>query len=390
MASLLVIFRLALATLWENKLRSTLTLVGMVFGNAAVIATLSSNDGAKLYIAKQLASLGNKLMTVELGQVSLTESDLSVIRRQADELELATQEQVVGSGVARFEDKTVDVRLLSADESYYRVLNLDLEQGRMATTSESETSAPVVILGQRIRNGLFGDRPFMNQYISIMMGDNSLVLRVIGSFREKGGAAGTELDGSIYISPSLGAKISSSKGGKLILLLKDDNRSTIAKYQVKSLLIPKFGEQIQIADAREAIEKTKAIWGKQNLVGICLAGISLLTGGVGIMNIMLLSIHQRQKEIGLRKAVGAQNSEIAVQFLMETVIICILGGVIGVIVGWMFGKQVASMLGDWEASMSLVSVAVALGFSVLTGVVFGATPAMRAARIDPYDALRTG
>jgi putative ABC transport system permease protein len=390
MASLLVIFRLALATLWENKLRSTLTLVGMVFGNAAVIATLSSNDGAKLYIAKQLASLGNKLMTVELGQVSLTESDLSVIRRQADELELATQEQVVGSGVARFEDKTVDVRLLSADESYYRVLNLDLEHGRMATTSESEMSAPVVILGQRIRNALFGDRPFMNQYISIMMGDNSLVLHVIGSFREKGGAAGTELDGSIYISPSLGAKISSSKGGKLILLLKDDNRSTIAKYQVKSLLMPKFGEQIQIADAREAIEKTKAIWGKQNLVGICLAGISLLTGGVGIMNIMLLSIHQRQKEIGLRKAVGAQNSEIAVQFLMETVIICILGGVIGVIVGWMFGKQVASMLGDWEASMSLVSVAVALGFSVLTGVLFGATPAMRAARIDPYDALRTG
>jgi putative ABC transport system permease protein len=390
MASILVIFRLALATLWENKLRSTLTLVGMVFGNAAVIATLSSNDGAKLYIAKQLASLGNKLMTVELGQVSLTESDLSVIRRQADELELATQEQVVGSGVARFEDKTVDVRLLSADESYYRVLNLDLEHGRMATTSESEMSAPVVILGQRIRNALFGDRPFMNQYISIMMGDNSLVLHVIGSFREKGGAAGTELDGSIYISPSLGAKISSSKGGKLILLLKDDNRSTIAKYQVKSLLMPKFGEQIQIADAREAIEKTKAIWGKQNLVGICLAGISLLTGGVGIMNIMLLSIHQRQKEIGLRKAVGAQNSEIAVQFLMETVIICILGGVIGVIVGWMFGKQVASMLGDWEASMSLVSVAVALGFSVLTGVLFGATPAMRAARIDPYDALRTG
>ncbi len=390
MASLLVIFRLALATLWENKLRSTLTLVGMVFGNAAVIATLSSNDGAKLYIAKQLASLGNKLMTVELGQVSLTESDLSVIRRQADELELAAQEKVVGSGVARFEDKTVDVRLLSADESYYRVLNLDLEQGRMATTSESETSAPVVILGQRIRNALFEDRPFMNHNISIMLGDNSLVLRVIGSFREKGGAAGTELDGSIYISPSLGAKISSSKGGKLILLLKDDNRSTIAKYQVKSLLAPKFGEQIQIADAREAIEKTKAIWSKQNLVGICLAGISLLTGGVGIMNIMLLSIHQRQKEIGLRKAVGAQNSEIAVQFLMETVIICILGGVIGVIVGWMFGKQVASMLGDWEASMSLVSVAVALGFSVLTGVVFGATPAMRAARIDPYDALRTG
>ena len=207
-------------------------------------------------------------MTVELGDISLTQSDLGVIRRQADELELAAQEQIAGSGMARYGGQTTDVRMLSADESYFRVLNLTLEQGRLPTADESMTSAPVVILGQRIKETLFGSRPFMNEHISIMMGDSSLVLRVIGVFREKGGAAGTELDGSVYISPSLGAKIASAKGGKLILLLKDDNRSTIAKYQVKALLAPKFGDKVQISDAREAIEKTKAIWGKQNLVGI--------------------------------------------------------------------------------------------------------------------------
>ena len=108
------------------------------------------------------------------------------------------------------------------------------------------------------------------------------------------------------------------------------------------------------------------------------------------MNIMILSIFQRQKEIGLRKAVGAKNSEIAFQFLFETVLICLMGGMIGVLVGWGFGQQVAKMLGDWEAETSLFSVGLALGFSVLTGVLFGLIPAIRASRIDPYDALRSG
>lgn len=390
MASVIVILRLAIATLWENRLRSSLTLIGMIFGNAAVIATLSSNDGAKLYIAKQLASLGNKLMTADLGSTTLSDSDLNVIRRYADELDLAVREQIVGNATVRYGHQTSDARMVAVNEDYFKAMNLVLEQGRFALKSEMDEAEPTVILGSRIKQALFEDRPFVNANVKVMIGDSPLVLKVIGAFREKGGAAGTDLDASIFISPAIGRKISASTSGKLILLLKDDNRSTIAKNQVRSLLIPKFGSEFQIADAREAIEKTKAIWGKQNLVGICLAAISLLTGGVGIMNIMLLSIHQRQKEIGLRKAVGAQNSEIAVQFLLETVIICMLGGIIGVFVGWIFGKQVALMLGDWEASMSLASVVIALGFSVLTGIVFGATPAMRAARIDPYDALRTG
>jgi ABC-type antimicrobial peptide transport system permease subunit len=212
---------------------------------------------------------------------------------------------------------------------------------------------------------------------------------VIGVTREKGGAA-ANLDSSIFISPSLAVKVTGASSDRIMVLLRDDNQSIGVKNQITALLGPKFGAAMRVADAREAIERTKAIWGKQNLVGICLAAISLLTGGVGIMNIMLLSIHQRQKEIGLRKAVGARNSEIATQFLLETVIICVLGGMVGILVGWGFGQQVAKMLGDWEASMSLVSVLVALSFSVMTGVLFGATPAMRAARIDPYDALRTG
>jgi putative ABC transport system permease protein len=390
MASFLVILRLSLATLWENKLRSALTLIGMIFGNAAVIATLSSNEGAKVFIAKQLASLGNKLMTVEIAGVPIRDSDVAAVRKYVDEIELAVREQSIGNGQARYGRQSTPAQIMSVEQDYFKALNLELASGRFYMSAESQNVDPVAILGHRVRTELFKSNPFMNEYISINVGGEPLVVRAIGEFKEKGGTAGTALDGSVFISPRLGRKLSGRADGKLIVLLKDDNRSGIAKEQLKAFLIPRFGAAMQIADAREAIEKTKAIWSKQNLVGICLAGISLLTGGIGIMNIMLLSIHQRQKEIGLRKAVGAQNSEIAVQFLMETVIICLIGGILGVVVGWGFGQQVAKMLGNWEATMSMVSIGLALGFSVLTGIVFGAAPAMRAARIDPYDALRTG
>lgn len=389
MASVLVIFRLAFATLWENKLRSILTLIGMVFGNAAVIATLSSNEGAKVYIANQLASLGNKLMTIEVRGSTFSDYDLLAVKRYADEIDLGVREQIVGTAAARRIDKTSEVQLVAVDQDYFKANNLVMNMGRAAIQREFESAAPVAFLGYRVQQELFGLNTPINEHVSLQLGEQLLVLRVIGTFAEKGGAAST-MDSSVFISPALGAKLTMAEAGKMLVVLKDDNRSTAAKDQILGLLSEKFGDSLKVVDAREAIERTKSIWSKQNLVGICLAAISLLTGGVGIMNIMLLSIHQRQKEIGLRKAVGARNSEIAVQFLLETVIVCLVGGLIGVGLGWGFGRQVAAMLGNWDASLSLFSVMAALSFSVLTGIIFGAVPAMRAARIDPYDALRTG
>ena len=389
MASLSMILRLALVTLWENRLRSILTLVGMVFGNAAVIATLSSNEGAKVFIAKQLASLGNKLMTVELQGATVSTTDLEAVYRYVENIDYAARERVAGDGQVMYRRSATSVRIMGVDNDYFPVTNLVLDTGRMFLAEELSAGDPVAIIGSNVRRALFKDIPFMNEYVTLMVGSTPVMLRVIGVTREKGGAA-ANLDSSIFISPSLAVKVTGASSDRIMLLLRDDNQSIGVKNQITALLGPKFGAAMRVADAREAIERTKAIWGKQNLVGICLAAISLLTGGVGIMNIMLLSIHQRQKEIGLRKAVGARNSEIATQFLLETVIICLLGGLVGILVGWGFGQQVAKMLGDWEASMSLVSVLVALSFSVMTGVLFGATPAMRAARIDPYDALRTG
>jgi putative ABC transport system permease protein len=182
MASLQVILRLSIATLWENKLRSILTLIGMVFGNAAVIATLSSNEGAKVYIAKQLASLGNKLMTVDISDGSFSDSDLKVIQRFADEIELGVREQSVGSGQARNGDRATNAQIMAVDQDYFKAMNLEMDVGRFFLAREAEMSEPVAILGQRARSDLFRNRSFMNEYISVAVGENLLVLRVIGAF----------------------------------------------------------------------------------------------------------------------------------------------------------------------------------------------------------------
>lgn len=391
MASFYVILRLAIATLWESKLRSILTLIGMVFGTAAVIATLSSNDGAQRFIAKQMASLGNKLMTITSTDKPVSSRDVRAIERYADEIDVAVLESVAGDASLKFQQKTAQVATYAVSDSYFKAMNLELAIGRSFLNQEVSDGTLVAIVGHKVREELFGRNSFVNRSIALKLKDSAVIVRVIGAFKEKGGPSGTAFDHGIFIPAPLGMKLlDQSLSSRLILVLKDDNRSMIAKNQVRSLLAPKFKESLQVSDAREAIERTKAIWAKQNFVGICLAVVSLLTGGVGIMNIMLLSIHQRQKEIGLRKAVGALNSEIAIQFLLESILICLLGGLGGVVAGVGFGHQVARMLGDWEAVTSLQSIAISLGFSVLTGIVFGLIPALRAARIDPYDALRTG
>jgi putative ABC transport system permease protein len=391
MTNLPVIMRLAVSTLLENRLRSILTLIGMVFGTAAVIATLSSNDGAKKFITKQLENLGTKLMTATSQTADISPSEANLIMKYTTEVESAVLERDLGGALIRWGRTTAQSKAYAVESSYFKALGLSIDKGRTLDQTEYNAADMAVIIGHKVRENLFGpSRSFVGERIVIEIGTKLALLRVVGAFKEKGGSS-SEFDNSVFVSPKLGTKLSARvTRPRLIVLLKSDDQSALVKQQIAALLSPRHGGGLQVSDAREAIERTQSIWAKQNLVGICLAIVSLLTGGVGIMNIMILSIFQRQKEIGLRKAVGAKNSEIAFQFLFETVLICLMGGMIGVLVGWGFGQQVAKMLGDWEAETSLFSVGLALGFSVLTGVLFGLIPAIRASRIDPYDALRSG
>jgi putative ABC transport system permease protein len=393
MASIRVIFGLAIATLLENRLRSALTLLGMMFGSAAVIATLSSSEGAQQYVNQQLQQLGTRLMVVESSGLPIEDSDLLFLKKYLQDVDAIARDESIGPVQIRFESNTIDTEARAAHPDFLLANNLSISVGRSFSNDELEGFDAVAIIGHKLRETLFGiNQPFVGSIITVKSENASLAINIIGALKEKGGNEGASLDQQIFINPNFARKISKSTSqNRIVMLLNDPDKSAAVKLQAASLLKPAFSAgEINIVDAREAIERTKAIWSKQNLVGICLATISLLTGGVGIMNVMLLSIHQRRKEIGLRKAIGAQDSEIAVQFLVETVLICVMGGLLGVVAGLGFGQQVAKMLGQWEAVISSSTILLAVGFSIATGLIFGLIPALRASRIDPYDALRTG
>lgn len=394
MISILSLLKLAVATLWTNKLRSFLTLLGMLFGTAAVIATLSSNEGAARYLASQLESLGNNVLVVFVQDNSIKITDKKLLERYVPELKETSLEYVVPSQTVTYEApsgiRSGMTQYIGIEDPYFDIQKLALSRGRMFNDSDIEADTINCIVGQNVAKSLLGDIPPIGERIIASLGTNTVAFNIIGVLKEKGGPAGTQLDNAIYLPANLLQRLfKNTSKATLVMSLHDDNQSARATSKARTLLTPKYSTNLNVSDSREAIERTRSIWQKQNQVGIILAGVSLLTGGVGIMNIMLLSIAQRRKEIGLRKAVGARNIELATQFLLEAVIICLIGGALGILVGWGFGQKVAQMMGQWEAVTSIKAIGLALGFSAATGIFFGLFPAIRASKIDPYDALRS-
>lgn len=392
MFSLLGLLKLAASNLRTNRLRSSLTVLGMVFGTGAVIATLSSSEGAARYIQSELEKLGTNVITVRSGSdASFRESDKDLLKKYADSLEsVSLVHEIIGAD-ARYGSRVFRSFLFGVDSSYFDLLRLNIHRGRIFDPAENNAGGFVALLGHGTKKELFGAQNAIGEFLHLYVGEISLIFEVIGVLKEKGGPAGHGVDSGVFIASRTAAKIAPDKMRTSFLaatLVKED-ASLKAKIQTQKLFARRFPAGLQISDAREAIERTQEIWKKQNLVGICLAIISLLTGGVGIMNIMLLSVTLRRKEIGLRKAVGANDTHILIQFLLEAVIVCLCGGILGIILGMLFGQQVARLMGQWNAVLSVSTILCALGFATLTGIFFGLLPALRASRMDPYDALRT-
>lgn len=391
MVSLPALVKLAAMNLWVNKVRSLLTISGMVFGTAAVIATLSSSEGAQRFVKKQLESLGANIITAYSEKTSFEEQDVDLIRKNTDVFDSLA----IAAGIPANYVKTdaapqgATLPLVGYQAAGFKAATLEIEYGRIFDPLEERLGMPAVVLGATAARQLFGIASAVGQPVRIGFPSGEKIFTVTGVLKEKGGAAGKDLDTQIFIPFLAGLReMNASPKTALYGVLKSEKLSGRARDELRGLF-QSGRPDLQVIDAREAIEKTTAIWEKQNLVGIMLASVSLVTGGVGIMNIMLLSIHQRRKEIGLRKAIGANDFAIATQFLLESVIVCVFGGIIGVAVGWGFGNQVAKMLGQWEAVTSPFAIGLALTFAMVTGIVFGLLPAMKAAQLDPYEALRS-
>jgi putative ABC transport system permease protein len=401
-SSLLVI---ALRSLARNKLRSMLTMLGIIIGVAAVIAMLSVGQGAKEMVATSIAGLGTNVINVFTGgggpgtvrtdagtSSKMNEDDVEAIRKEAPGLRYITPTARAGAQI-KFGGQNWRTSVYGAYPEYLLIRNWGLTSGSPITTSDERGAAKVALIGKTVSTNLFGDGVDpVGQTIRI----KNLPFKVVGLLESKGqGSFGNDQDdiiiapystvqkkliGGTYAQNLIGSAISEDAIPEASAQIDEVLRR---RFRLSAFDTPEYSirTQTEIAQAAGSVSQTMTV------LLSSIAGISLLVGGIGIMNIMLVSVTERTREIGIRLAVGAKGRDILLQFLVEAVAISFLGGLIGIALGAGASAFLSSVQG-WAVKLSPVSVILAFFFSAATGIFFGWYPARKAARLNPIDALR--
>jgi putative ABC transport system permease protein len=398
---------MAIFALGKNKIQTALTMLGIIIGVSAVIAMVSIGQGAQKLVEEQVAGMGNNVLQIlgggqyggggarvagDQGQ-SLTDGDVEAIRNQVPAVALVTP-IAQGNGQFVFGNQNWQTRVEGTNETYLEIRGLRVDQGEFFTASDVRTASRVVVLGRTVADALFQGSDAVGQTIRI----RNLPYRVIGVLAKKGQTATGQDQDDTALMP-----YTTVQKKMLASALPRINRITVsavspaatgaAKQQIEVLLRERHGIRPgqaddfrvnNITEVAEAAEQTTTVM--TMLLG-SIAAVSLLVGGIGIMNIMLVSVTERTREIGIRMAIGSRGSYIRMQFLAESMILCMLGGLIGVIVGIGLSFGIAYLLG-WPSFVSPQAATIAFLFSAATGVFFGYYPAHKAASLDPIEALR--
>jgi putative ABC transport system permease protein len=405
--------RLAMRGLAANRLRAVLTMLGIIIGVGAVIALLSIGQGVQQAITQQIESIGSNLIFIMPGNLiqggmsfgagtsaTLTMEDAEAIANPLncpDVAAVAPQQQRNAQIIYRNRNTNSSVVGTTPDYAYIR--KADLDQGQFFDEQDMLSSTRVAVLGGRLASDLFDENESaVGQTIRI----NRLPFRVVGVLVETGGAGqGGQLDTSVFIPITtaktrlFGSQVARG-GGTVVGIINasaiSEGRIDAAVDQITALLRERH--RIQYGEDDFSVTSQKDILGVSNQITSILtiflgaiAAISLLVGGIGIMNIMLVSVTERTREIGIRKAVGAKRRDILLQFLIEAMVLSIIGGLIGIA----FGATAAAAVnatGVLYTTVSLRAVALAVGFSLAVGLFFGLYPALRAASLNPIQALR--
>ncbi|MDX1502085.1 MAG: ABC transporter permease [Thermoanaerobaculia bacterium] len=398
-------FRIALRALWANKMRSLLTTLGIIIGVAAVIAVVSIVQGLQFQITQQLQGagatyivivpdLGNQGPGVVARQVKLTWEDGEAILRRVPGVAQITP-VVLGNAEAKYRDRQHRTLVLGVNQAWPDVVDFQVEKGRFLSAIDLDHRRKVAVVGLRVVEELrLGSDPVGKE---IYVGN--IPVTVIGLMEKKGRFLGTDVDDMLYLPFETSLNLfGRSAADQVQLRLKAESAEIVERVRddITTLLRQRHRiaedqpDDFQVFLQDEMLSTVNSILGSVTAVVGAVVGVALLVGGIGIMNIMLVSVTERTREIGIRKSVGARRRDILIQFLIEAVTLSLLGGAIGLSVGWGIGVVVANLLpGSWPtAHVPLWAVAVAFGFSSLVGVFFGIYPAGKAARLDPIEALR--
>ena len=399
------LLRIAYRSLAKNKLRVLLTMLGIIIGVASVIAMLAIGQGSKQNIQASMASLGINSVMIYPGSVNsggvrmgagtystLTQKDAEAI---ATKCEFVTDVTPVVSKSSQIiaGNQNWHTNVTGALNQYFSIRNLTIALGNTFTTTDEHTAAKVCVIGQTVSTNLFGEgaNP-VGKYIRI----NSIPFKVIGLLAVKGQNTFGQDQDDVIIAPFstvmkrmlstlyLNSILASATSEKDIENVKNQV-TTILRIQHK--LTPANQDDFTVRSQADIAKTFESISNVMTILLACIASISLLVGGIGIMNIMLVSVTERTREIGIRMAVGAKSRDVLLQFIIESIFISVLGGIIGIVLG-IFVSMLVGKFGGWPIVITGTSIMLSFAFSSAVGIFFGWYPAQKASNLNPIDALR--
>ncbi|OGG24378.1 hypothetical protein A3A79_04305 [Candidatus Gottesmanbacteria bacterium RIFCSPLOWO2_01_FULL_43_11b] len=390
--------KLAINALRTNKTRSLLTMLGIIIGVASVILLVSIGTGLQKWVTEQFQSMGANTIMVMAGDVDVTQgprgammsaskfelSDVADIERGSDAIKQVSP-MVQGFGSFSYGGKTSSTEVWGLWENYFDIAKFEPEYGRIITQNDVERSRRVIVLGNKPSKDLFGDGA---NPVGKTLTLNDVQFEIVGVLKSKGGGGAMGSADDFTAIPITTAMRQFDRDRPFMMFIEaiDSEHVAQAKTDAEKVLLRRLeDDEFTVLESTQLLETITQFLSVITAALGGIAGISLLVGGIGIMNIMLVSVTERTREIGLRKAVGATPRDIMMQFLIESVILSLFGGAIGIGLGSLGSLGINQFIGT---SVTLWSVLLAFGFSASIGIIFGVTPAIRAARLDPIEALR--
>lgn len=395
--------RIARKSLTSNKMRSFLTILGVIIGVAAVITMISIGRGANAKISEEIESLGSNVLVVRPGTQStgmrrfgrgtaktLKLEDAEILEEKAEHIALVSPE-VTQNAQVKYGNKNNSIEIIGTVPEYERVQNTYVEEGEFFTNSDVKYKKKVCILGKTVVDDLIGDDDPIGKQIRI----DNVIFKIIGIMEEKGSMGPQDQDNRIYIPISTAQKrlFATDYVNSISAEVKTSEEMESAQEEIESLLrrqhrLPTSKESdFSVADQSEFLQMMESSSASFTYLLAGIAAVSLIVGGIGIMNIMLVSVTERTREIGTRKAIGAKRRDILAQFLVESLALSLVGGIIGIALG-IGGANMISNMAGWETAISTDAILLAFGFAASVGIFFGIYPARKAASLNPIEALR--